>query len=179
MKQSPRLAKKKLKNRTQTHIRFLTVSAVIAALYIGLTYLSFLFGLDKGVVQVRFSEALCVLAAFTPAAVPGVALGCFLSGLLTSAHPLDMLVGSLASLLGVTGCYLLRFLSRRRLAFCLVPLPNILANAAIIPWVLSTAYGAPEGYIFLFLTVGAGEVISAGVLGSLLLFALRRRRSLF
>ncbi|MBO5755730.1 MAG: QueT transporter family protein [Clostridia bacterium] len=168
-----------MKDRKASRIRFLTYSAAIAALYVGLTYLSFLFGLDKGVVQVRFSEALCVLAAFTPAAIPGMTLGCFLAGLLTSAHPIDMAVGSMATLLGVLGCWLLRFLKDRRLAFCLLPLPNVLSNALIIPWVLSVAYGATEGYFFLFLTVGAGEVISAGVLGSLLLWVLKRRRSLF
>ena len=165
-----------MKHKTSIRIRFLTQSAAIAALYVGLTYISFLFGLDKGSIQVRFSEALCVLAAFTPAAVPGVTLGCFLSALLTSAHPIDMVVGSLASLLGVLGCYLLRFLAERRLAFCLLPLPNVLANALIIPWVLSAAYGAEEGYFFLVLTVGAGEVLSAGLIGALLLWALRRRR---
>ena len=168
-----------MKSHKASHIRFLTYSAAIAALYVGLTYLAFVLGLDKGVIQVRFSEALCVLAAFTPAAIPGMTLGCFLSGLLTSAHPFDMVFGSMATLIGVLGCWLLRFLKNRRLAFCLVPLPNVLSNALIIPWVLSVAYGATEGYPFLFLTVGAGEVISAGVLGSLLLWILRRRRFLF
>ena len=168
-----------MKNHKASHIRFLTYSAAIAALYVGLTYLSFLFGLDKGVIQVRFSEALCVLSVFTPAAIPGMTLGCFLAGLLTSAHPIDMVVGSMATLIGVLGCWLLRFLKDRKLAFCLIPLPNVLANALVIPWVLSVAYGATEGYLFLFLTVGAGEVISAGILGSLLLGILRRHRSLF
>ena len=168
-----------MKNKAATRVRFLTQSAAIAALYVGLTYLSFLLGLDKGVIQVRFSEALCVLVAFTPAAVPGVTLGCFLSGLLTSAHPLDMVVGTLASLLGVFGCYLLRFLAKRKHVFWLVPLPNVLANAFVIPWVLAVAYGASEGYFLLMLTVGVGEVVSAGVLGALLLWVLRRRRFAF
>ena len=168
-----------MKSKTAVRVRFLAHSALIAALYVGLTYLAYALGLDKGVIQIRFSEALCVLAALTPAAVPGVSIGCFLAGLLTAAHPIDMVVGSLASLLGVLGCRALRGLLSRRLGFCLIPLPNILANAFIIPWVLSYAYGVTDGYFFLFLTVGAGEVISAGLLGALLLLALKKRPALF
>ena len=164
-----------MKTKTGIRIRFLTHSALIAALYVGLTYLAYALGLDKGVVQIRFSEALCVLAALTPAAVPGVTLGCFLSGLLTQAHPVDMIVGSLATLVGVIGCRALRGLLPRRFAFCLIPLPNILANALVIPWVLSNAYGVTDGYLFLLLTVGLGEIISAGLLGCLLLTALKKR----
>lgn len=160
-------------------IRFLTQSALIAALYVGLTYLAYAFGLDKGVIQVRFSEALCVLAALTPTAVPGVTLGCFLAGLLTAAHPLDIAVGTLASLFGVFGCRMLRGLVSRRFSFVLIPLPNILVNALVIPLVLAYAYGAAEGYFFLCMTVGAGEVLSAGVLGTVLLLALRKHRALF
>lgn len=153
----------------------MTHGALIAALYVGLTYLAYALGLDKGAVQIRFSEALCVLAAITPAAVPGVSIGCFLAGLLTAAHPVDIVVGSLASLIGVLGCRLLRGLLSRRGAFWLIPLPNILTNAIVIPFVLSCAYGASEGYFFLLLTVGIGEVISAGLLGTVLLLALRKR----
>ena len=168
-----------MKTKTALSIRFLTRGALIAALYVGLTYLSYAFGLDKGVVQVRFSEALCVLAALTPAAVPGVTIGCFLSGLFTGAHPIDMVVGSLASLLGVLGCRMLKFLAHGKVGAFLVPLPNVLVNALVIPVVLALAYGATEGYFFLFLSVGAGELISAGLLGGVLLCAVRKRMASF
>ena len=107
----------KMNTKFGKRIRFLTQSALIAALYVGLTYLAYAFGLDKGVIQVRFSEALCVLAALTPTAVPGVTLGCFLAGLLTAAHPLDIVVGTLASFFGVFGCRMLRRLVSGKLSF--------------------------------------------------------------
>lgn len=143
--------------------------ALIAALYVALTWLASLFGLDKGVIQVRISEALCILPIFLPAAIPGLTLGCFLSNLFFGAVPLDILFGSLATLLGALGT---RALRRRPL---LAMLPPILANALIVPWVLRYGYGAPDAIWFMVLTVGAGEVLSAGVLGGALLAALRSR----
>ena len=159
---------------TRSHIQFLTRSALLAAIYVLFTYLAFVLGLDKGVIQLRFSEMLCAFCAFTPAAIPGMTVGCLLSNLLFDCHPLDILFGSMASLLGAVGGYLLRRLARRRgLAFA-VTLPTILANTAVVPPLLMFVYGAPESYFFLVGTVFAGEVLSAGVLGTLLIFVLRR-----
>lgn len=150
------------------NVLFLTQAAMIAALYVVLTLLANAFGLASGVIQIRLSEMLAVLPFFTPAAIPGVYIGCLLANILTGACLLDILAGSLASFIGVFLAYLLR---RNK---WLVPIPTILANAIIVPFVLIAGYGVPDAWWYLFLTVGAGEIISCGVLGMILLFALQK-----
>ncbi len=152
------------------NLRFLCRGALVAALYVVLTWLCALVGLDKGVIQLRLSEALCVLPAFTGAAVPGLFVGCLLANLLTGSALPDVVFGSLATLIGALGAYLLR---RRK---WLVPLPTVLANALIIPFVLRFAYGAEGTIPYFMLTVGAGEVISAYICGMLLYAALVRQK---
>ena len=155
-------------NRRQ--IQFVLQGAVIAALYVALTELSTLVGMSSGVIQVRISEALCVLAVFTPAAIPGLTLGCMISNLLVPGVVwADIVFGSFATLIGATLAYLFR-----RFPFWIAPIPTILANALIIPFVLAYAYGVEDAIWFMMLTVGAGEVIAAGILGILLYFAIRR-----
>ncbi len=139
---------------------------VIGALYVALTVLIGPFG--NAIIQCRLSEALCVLPFFTSAAIPGLTIGCLLSNLLTGCLWQDVLFGTLATLIGAIGARLLRRFP------ALVPLPTFLANTLILPHVLAYAYGAEEGIWFLTLTVGIGELISAYVLGLLLLFCLRR-----
>ena len=151
------------------NLRFLCRGALVAALYVALTWLCALVGLDKGVIQMRLSEALCVLPAFTGAAVPGLFVGCLLANLLTGSALPDILFGSLATLIGALGAY---FLRKRK---WLVPLPTVLANTLIIPFVLRFAYGAEGSIPYFMLTVGAGEVISAYICGMLLYAALVRR----
>ena len=153
------------------NLRFLCRGALIAALYVVLTWLCSLVGLDKGVIQMRLSEALCVLPAFTGAAVPGLFVGCLLANLLTGSALPDIIFGSLATLIGALGAYALR---RRK---WLVPLPTVLANVLIIPFVLRFAYGAEGTIPYFMLTVGAGEVISAYICGKLLYVAMDRRRT--
>lgn len=149
-------------------VLFLTEAATIAALYVVLTYLVNAFGLASGVIQVRLSEALAILPFFTPAAIPGVYIGCLLANLLTGACLLDILVGSLASLIGALGAYALR----KHKWF--VSVPTILANALIVPFVLIYGYGVPDAWWYLVLTVGAGEIISCGILGTMLLLSLQK-----
>lgn len=163
----------KLSQRT----KFLTESALIAAIYVVLTMISFAFGLDKGVIQLRLSECLAVLPAFTPAAVPGLALGCALASFLSGAHLLDVLFGSLVTLVAAEICYLLRGVIHRRFGALLAPLPNIVLNAVFIPMVLIWVYQVPDAYPFLLLTVGIGEILASGVLGVLLFFIVRRNFS--
>ena len=161
---------------TTKKTKYLTRAAVIAALYVVLTWLTALFGLSgQGLVQVRISEALCILPYFTAAAVPGVTVGCLLSNLLTGAHVLDIIFGTLATLLGALGTRALRKWQ------WLAPLPPILANTVIVPFVLRYAYFTTDvGMWYLFLTVGIGEILSVGVLGLLLQFCLEKyRRPLF
>ena len=151
-------------------IRYLTYAAVIAALYVVLTWFSALFGLSgQNLIQIRLSEALCILPYFTPAAVPGLAIGCLISNLLTVAHALDIVFGTLATLLGAIGTRLLR-----KWRF-LAPLPPILANTIIVPFVLRYAYLMVDVAMpILFLSVAAGEILSVGVIGMLLFFALKK-----
>lgn len=158
-----------------TRALFMAQAAMIAALYIVLTFVANAFGLANYAVQVRFSEALTILPYFTPAAIPGLYIGCLLSNILTGCALPDIVFGSLATLLGALGTYALR-----RWKWC-APLPPILANTLIVPLVLIYGYGlAVEGrstlqcYGFYCLTVGAGEVISCGILGMILLAILEK-----
>jgi len=143
---------------------FITEAAVIAALY---TVLVLIFApISYGPIQVRIAEALTILPYFTSAAIPGVTIGCFLSAILSGSDVLDMIFGSLATLIAAIISYRLR-----RYKF-LVPIPPIVANAIIVPWVLRYAYNIPDAIPFMMLTVGFGEFIAAGILGMLLLLAL-------
>ena len=146
---------------------FITQAAVIAAIYVVLTYLAQLFGLASGAIQLRLSEMLTVLPFFTPAAIPGLFIGCVLSNILTGCVIWDVIFGSLATLIGAVGTYLLRKKSPY-----LAPVPPIVANTLIVPFVLTYAYGAEDGILFLMLTVGVGEILSCGVLGIVFMKAL-------
>lgn len=151
----------------------LTRGAMIAALYVVLTYISFLCGLSSSAIQVRISEALCVLPAFFPEAIPALFIGCALANLLTGSILWDIIFGSLATLIGAFGAYLLRNCRFK----WLLPLPTILANMVIVPAVIILTMGA-EGsfasYPYFALTVGLGEFIAAGVLGTLLYYTADR-----
>lgn len=147
-------------------ILFITQTAVIAAIYVVLIYV--FNPISFGPIQVRVAEALTVLPYFTPAAVPGVTIGCFLSNLLTGQDMLDVIFGTLATLIGAIGSYKL---SHNKF---LVPIPPILSNTLIIPWVIKFAYAEATPIPLMMLTVGLGEVVSIGVLGMLLLFALEK-----
>lgn len=153
----------------------LTRGALIAALYVALTYVSTLFGLSSGIVQFRISEMLTILPVFMPEAIPGLFIGCVISNLMTPAvHPLDIVFGSLATLIGAVLAYCLRKLPKRLM--WLATLPTILANAIIVPFVLLLAYGAEGSYFFFMLTVFIGEAVCAGIGGSLLYYSMRKIR---
>ena len=151
---------------------FITHAAIIAALYVVLTYAASMLGLSSGVIQIRFSEAMTILPFFTPAAIPGLFIGCLLANILSGAIVWDVIFGSLATLIGAVFTYLLRKKSK-----WLAPLPPIVSNTVIIPLVLTYAYGVPDGLPYLMLTVGIGEIISCGVLGMLLLRCLEKHRN--
>ena len=150
-------------------MRELTLSAVIAALYVCLTFVSGMFGLSSGVIQLRLSEAMCILPVYTAAAVPGLFLGCIVSNLLSGGIVMDVVFGSIATLIGAIGT---RLIGERHRILALVP--PILANTLIIPFVLRYAYGAEDALVFMFFTVGLGEVLSCGVLGYLLSRAMKK-----
>lgn len=149
-------------------VLFTCQAAVIAALYVVLTLFINAFNLANGNIQIRISEALTILPYFTPAAVPGLTIGCLLSNTFTGAVPLDIIFGSLATLLGALGSYALRGHK------WLVPIPPIAANTLIIPFVLKYAYGLDAAVPFMMLTVGIGEIISCYLFGILLLNALEK-----
>ncbi len=149
----------------------LTQAAVIAALYVVLTLLANALGLANYAIQVRFSEALTILPFFTPAAVPGLFVGCLLSNIITGCAPWDVVFGSLATLAGALGTWALR--KQKWLA----PLPPIVANIIVVPLVLSYVYKLEGSLIYFALTVGIGEIISCGLLGMTLLFALDKRKN--
>lgn len=153
------------------NVRFITQAALIAAIYVVLTIFISAFNLASGAIQVRISEALTILPYFTPAAIPGLWIGCLLSNLLTGCMPFDVVFGSLATLLGAVGTYLLR--KNKWLA----PIPPIVSNTLIVPFVLAYVYNAKGTIPFFMLTVGIGEVISCYVLGSILLNVLNRYRN--
>ncbi len=157
-------------NKSTVSVRYLTPAAIIAALYVVLTGVSAMLGLASGVMQVRLSEDLTLLPSFTSAAVPGVTIGCLLANLLTGAPLPDIIFGTLASFLGVLGASFLRKYKY------LVAIPTIFSNAIIIPLVLQYAYGVPDAFWYLMLTVGAGEVISAGIFGGVLLHVLQKQK---
>ncbi len=140
----------------------LVTGGLIAALYVVLTVLAAQFNLASGAIQVRFSEALTIMPVFTAAAVPGLAVGCVLANLLTGCAAWDVIFGSLATLIGAVGTRLLK--DKPLLAW----IPPVLSNMAIIPIILIKVYAVPDAWWFLVLTIGAGEIISCGLLGLLL-----------
>ena len=150
-------------------VLFLTQAAMIAAIYVVLTIIFRPFSF--GEIQVRIAEALTILPVFTPAAIPGLVIGCLIGNLLGGSVLWDVIFGSLATLIGALFTYLLRNRSKY-----LAPLPPILANTVIVPFVLYYAYGVNLPIPLMMLTVGIGEVISCGVLGMIVYTGLRKSR---
>lgn len=145
-------------------------AAMIAAVYVALTLP--IQPIAYGPIQFRVSEALTILPYFTSAAIPGVTIGCFLSNILMGAPLPDIIFGTLATLIGTVFSRMLR---RQKFLVCI---PPILSNALIIPWVLKFAYEFEDAVPYMMLTVGAGEVLAAGVLGTMLLLALERCKNM-
>ncbi|MBQ9252321.1 MAG: QueT transporter family protein [Clostridia bacterium] len=145
----------------------LALGGMIAALYVVLTMVSAAFGLASGAIQVRLSEALTILPVLTASAVPGLTIGCLLANLITGCAAWDVVFGSVATLLGAIGTRLLK--DKPFLAW----IPPVVSNMVIVPVVLMKVYGVEDAWWYLTLTVGAGEVIACGVLGLLLLRALK------
>lgn len=146
--------------------RDLTTAAILAALYTVLTLLqNVLFpGSTSMAIQFRVSEALCVLALFTPAAIYGLSLGCLLSNLLSSAAlPLDFLIGTLATLLATAAMYGLRNVRLFRLPVLSLLMPA-LVNALIVGAELTYYFGELSFWLNA-LYVAVGELVVLFVLG--------------
>ncbi|MBQ1959029.1 MAG: QueT transporter family protein [Firmicutes bacterium] len=155
-----------MKNKTLN----LTWAALIAALDVVLTMIASAAGLASGAIQIRLSEALTILPMFTWAAVPGLTIGCILANMLTGSALWDIVFGSLATLIGALGTY---YIGRK--IPVLGPVFPIASNMLIVPIVLQKVYGIEDGYLYLLVTVGIGEVICCGVLGWMLYKALKKR----
>lgn len=160
------------------NVLFIVQAAMIAAIYVALTFVSSSLGLASGTIQVRISEALCILPVFTTAAIPGLWLGCLLANLLTGSILVDVVFGSIATLVGAAGTY---FMRKHKI---LCTLPPVAANVIIVPFVLRYGYGFITEYNgidwsvpFNAVTVGIGEIITCVVMGGVLLKVLSKYRN--
>ena len=158
-------------DRNKTAALWLAQGAAVAALYVVLTLI--FAPISFGSVQFRIAEILTILPLFTPAAVPGLFVGCLLGNILGGAIIWDIVFGSLATLIGAALGYLLRF-NR-----WLVPVPTVIANALIIPWVLRYGYGIRVPILLQIAYVAAGEILGCYILGELLATVLLKRRDIF
>lgn len=154
----------------KNNVTFMTQSAMIAAIYVVITYL--FAPCSFGEVQIRISEALTILPLFTPAAVPGLFLGCLIGNVLGGAILPDIIFGSIATLLGAVGTHLLR---DQKPVFGV--LPPIVTNILIVPFVLRYGYGVNLPLALMQLSVGLGEIVSCGVLGMALYSVLSKYRN--
>ena len=118
--------------------------------------------ISYGAIQVRISEMLTILPMFTPAAIPGLFLGCLIANLIGGAIIWDIIFGSIATLIGAVFGYLLR---KNR---WLVPIPAIIANVVIVPLVLRYGYGINIPILLLALYIAIGEIAGCYVLGEIL-----------
>lgn len=153
----------------ENKVLFMAQAAMIAAIYV---VLCITFApISYGAIQARVAEALTILPYFTPAAIPGLFIGCFTANLIGGSIMLDVVCGSIATLIGAVGTWMLRRKSR-----FLAPIPPILANTLIVPFVLRYGYGEPLPIPFLMGTVGIGEIAVCGVMGLILLAVLEKYR---
>ncbi len=150
----------------------LTTAAIVGALYTVLSLFASVFGLTFGPVQCRFSEALCVLPFLFPETVWGLFIGCLITNILSPYGLLDVVVGSLATLLAA---WATRHCKNRFVATLPPVLANMILVSGVIAWQEVGFGGAFWGaYAYHALTIGAGEVLACCVLGSLLLWELPR-----
>lgn len=163
-------------------VRLLATGAAIAAMYAALTYLSAVMNLAYGPVQFRVSEALTVLPVFTPAAVPGLALGCFISNLASPFGMVDWVFGTLASFVAALGTLALSKVRVRGIPL-LAPLPPVISNALIVGFelccfsdagVFSLSNASLGGFLAGALSVGIGELAVCYALGVPLMMAIEK-----
>ena len=160
--------------RKQT--RYIVHAALIAALYAALTHGQniLLPNSTSMAIQFRASEALCVLALFTPAAIPGLGIGCLLFNLsFAGALPLDWLVGTAASILAAAGMFLTRKVTIKGYPLLAMLMPGIF-NAVLVGWELAFYIGG--GFWLNAVYVAIGEVAVLLILGTALFYALKVRR---
>ena len=158
------------------NVGFLVRAALIGAMYAALTHLQNLLlpGSATWAIQLRVSEALCVLALFTPAAIPGLSVGCMVFNLsFAGALPLDALVGSGATALAAGSMYLLRGVRVWKLPLPALAMPAIW-NALLVGWELTVYVGG--GFWLNALYVAAGELIVLLSLGTVLYTVMKKHK---
>ena len=151
-----------------------TRGAMVGALYVILTMLSSFLGLASGAIQFRLSEMLCIMPIFFPEAIAGLFIGCAIANFITGAALWDIIFGSLATLIGAVGAYLMRRLPKK--LKWLATLPTVIANALIIPPVLIFVYQVPDAFYLLMLFLFIGEAVCAGILGTMLYYAIDKTK---
>ena len=149
-------------------VQFITQGAVIAAIYVVLVLIFDTFSF--GPIQFRIAEMLTIMPYFTPAAIPGLFVGCLIANIIGGGLIWDIVFGSIATLIGAIGSYLVR---KNK---WLVPLPPIIANMVIIPFVLKYAYGYDGLLVYFMFTVGLSEIIVCGIIGMALLTVMAKNR---
>lgn len=146
----------------QNKTLFITQSAIIAALYVLLTFISNIAGFSSGPIQLRIGEALTILPVFTPAAIPGLFVGCLLANILTGCALWDIIFGSLITFIAAICTYALKQYKIMKY------LPPVLANTLCLPFILSLVYHFEGSIWYFMLTIFIGETLSCGLLGALL-----------
>lgn len=149
-------------------VQFITQGAVIAAIYVVLVLIFDTFSF--GPIQFRIAEMLTIMPYFTPAAIPGLFVGCLIANIIGGGLIWDIVFGSIATLIGAIGSYLVR---KNK---WLVPLPPIIANMVIVPFVLKYAYGYDGLLVYFMFTVGLSEIIGCGIIGMALLTVMAKNR---
>lgn len=143
-------------------VTYMIQAAMIAAIYVVLVYIFNYWSF--GVIQFRIAEALTILPYFTPAAIPGLFVGCILANMLGGSILADIVFGSIATLIGAVGTYYAGKVHAKWLA----PVAPVVANTIIVPFVLKYGYGEASAIPYMMLTVGIGEIIVCGIIGILL-----------
>lgn len=165
-------------SRYYIRIRKIVRAALIAAVYVVLCLV--LAPLSYGTIQVRVSEALTLLPVLCPEAIIGVAIGCFLSNMIASA-PVDMIVGTIATLLAALVTYKLRAVRWKGLAIA-GSIPPVLFNAVIVGIELTLLYypanSAAAIWLLNIASVGAGQIVSCSILGVLLVYIIEKNPTL-
>ena len=149
-------------------VQFITQGAVIAAIYVVLVLIFDTFSF--GPIQFRIAEMLTIIPYFTPAAIPGLFVGCLIANIIGGGLIWDIVFGSIATLIGAIGSYLVR---KNK---WLVPLPPIIANMVIVPFVLKYTYGYDGLLVYFMFTVGLSEIIVCGIIGMALLTVMAKNR---
>lgn len=149
-------------------VQFITQGAVIAAIYVVLVLIFDTFSF--GPIQFRIAEMLTIMPYFTPAAIPGLFVGCLIANIIGGGLIWDIVFGSIATLIGAIGSYLVR---KNK---WLVLLPPIIANMVIVPFVLKYAYGYDGLLVYFMFTVGLSEIIVCGIIGMALLTVMAKNR---